>query len=184
MLYWGGRLLALWEAGKPHLMDEVSLATSRESDVGGVLKAGEPFSAHPRYDARTGRLVNFAYKPNPLTGTEVSFYEFDADFRPVDPDRPRLRHTLPGFVLMHDFVITENYYVVSAPPTKFSGGLDALLGRASAGARRGAGSAAGARPTPRGRCFGFAACSHERPPGRSPARPAAAPALAARSGMH
>ncbi|KAJ1616065.1 retinal pigment epithelial membrane protein-domain-containing protein, partial [Pavlovales sp. CCMP2436] len=83
VLWWGGRLLALWEGGRPHLMDPLSLATSRESDLAGLLKPGETFSAHPRFDRARKRLVNFAYSPNPLTGTKLTFFEFGENFRPV-----------------------------------------------------------------------------------------------------
>jgi len=134
VLWWGGRLLALWEGGRPHLMDPLSLATSRESDLAGLLKPGETFSAHPRFDRARKRLVNFAYSPNPLTGTKLTFFEFGENFRPVDIDKPRLERTIPGFLLVHDFAITANYYVVSAAPTNLGGNpIDLLLGKKAVG---------------------------------------------------
>lgn len=138
VLWWGGRLLALWEGGRPHLMDSLSLATSRESDLAGLLKPGDTFSAHPRRDVANNRLVNFAYMPNPLSGkTQLTFYEFGPDFRPINKERPRLLASVPGFCLVHDFALTANYYVVTQAPTSFGANpLDTLLGKKSLGAPR------------------------------------------------
>lgn len=159
VMYWGGRLLALWEAGKPHLMDEVpraqslpphfppladitpprlglqvSLATSRETDLGGVLKPGDQFSAHPRYDVARGRLVNFQYQPNPLLGTtKLTFWEFDRSFRPVNPEKPRMETSIKGFCLVHDIALTASYYVVTQAPTTLKNRLDLLTGSVAAG---------------------------------------------------
>ncbi|EFJ50758.1 hypothetical protein VOLCADRAFT_88605 [Volvox carteri f. nagariensis] len=47
VLPWGGQLYALWEAGLPYLMDPTSLATHRESRMGGQIRANT-FAAHYR----------------------------------------------------------------------------------------------------------------------------------------
>lgn len=144
VLWWGGRLLALWEGGRPHLLDSLSLATSRESDLAGLLKKGDTFSAHPRFDRARNRLVNFAYMPNPVSGqTQLTFFEFGPDFRPIDKEKPRLTVSIPGFCLVHDFALTANYYVVVQAPTSFSANpLDILLGKKSLGEGRAARGAA------------------------------------------
>lgn len=81
-LAWGGKLLALWEGGLPHQIDPLSLSTIGASEVGGVLEPpGSTFAAHPRLDPANDRVVNFSYKPNPVTGTKVTFWEFNSDFR-------------------------------------------------------------------------------------------------------
>ncbi|CAE8590294.1 unnamed protein product, partial [Polarella glacialis] len=56
VMHWGGRLLALWEGGKPTELDPLSLATIGESSLAGALRSEDNFTAHPRYDARTGRM--------------------------------------------------------------------------------------------------------------------------------
>ena len=55
VLWHGGRLLALWEGGRPHELDPLSLATWREWDIDGLLGRGptDSFAAHPRV-GRTG----------------------------------------------------------------------------------------------------------------------------------
>src|SRR5437867_7065325 len=56
---YGGRLLALWEGGRPWRLDPVTLDTVGEDDLGGVLGPRESLSAHPHLDPATGQLWNF-----------------------------------------------------------------------------------------------------------------------------
>mmetsp|Transcript_19254 Transcript_19254/g.47306 ORF Transcript_19254/g.47306 Transcript_19254/m.47306 type:complete len:366 (+) Transcript_19254:3-1100(+) len=80
-------------------------------------------------DVERKRFVNFGYKPNPLTGTSVSFYEFNDDFRPLNVERPVTQQiTMPGFAFVHDMALTRNFYIVTQPPLQFEGAMDALLG--------------------------------------------------------
>jgi all-trans-8'-apo-beta-carotenal 15,15'-oxygenase len=53
-----GRLLALYEAGRPFALDPASLATEGEEDFDGTLPRYATFSAHPHLDRRTGALVS------------------------------------------------------------------------------------------------------------------------------
>lgn len=116
VLYHAGRLLALYEGCRPHLIDPLSLATHHEWDVDGVVGSGmfAGFSAHPRAHP-DGSLSNFASAPNLLTGTTtVRFWDFN-------PNSYKLRapaqvHELPGYGLFHDFLVTENWYILLAPP--------------------------------------------------------------------
>ena len=114
VIYWGERLLALWEGGLPHRMEADSLRTLGEYTFRGLLKKGAQFSAHPRVDSKSGKLVNFAVNrvgQNSL----ISIYEFDKDLK-VEKER---EFQIPGFVFMHDFVVTEKYYIFNKAPIKF-----------------------------------------------------------------
>jgi len=51
VIYWGGKLLALWEAAQPHRLDPQTLETLGLDDLGGRLSPGQAFSAHPRIDS-------------------------------------------------------------------------------------------------------------------------------------
>ncbi|NJR70304.1 MAG: Apocarotenoid-15,15'-oxygenase [Synechococcales cyanobacterium CRU_2_2] len=126
--YWGDKLLALWEAAEPFRLDPKTLETLGPEYLDGLLKPGQAFSAHPRIDPgsrRTGgqpRLVNFGVQAG-LSST-ISIYEFEADGRLVQQQS----RTVPGFAFLHDFAITENYYVffqnpVSLNPIPFVLGL-------------------------------------------------------------
>ena len=116
VLYHAGRLLALYEGCRPHLLDPLSLATHHEWDVDGVVGSGvfDGFSAHPR--ARPdGGLCNFASAPNLLTGTTtVRFWEFHPGSYQLRA--PAQVHELPGYGLFHDFLVTESWYILLAPP--------------------------------------------------------------------
>lgn len=123
VVYWGEKLLALWENGLPHRLDPFTLDTMGLDKLCGkfrngitfttgvdfvdeVLRLGDSFTAHPYvYD---GRLIGFNYTPMSDGRTKLSFYEFDDRWNLVS----KAKATLPGFTFVHDFSITENYYVV------------------------------------------------------------------------
>ena len=44
LLAWGGKLLALFEAGQPHALNPKTLETLGLDDLGGLLRPGAPFS--------------------------------------------------------------------------------------------------------------------------------------------
>jgi all-trans-8'-apo-beta-carotenal 15,15'-oxygenase len=83
VLYWAGRLLTLFESTSPHKIEPDSLRTISKSTLGRILKPGQPFSAHPRVDANTGRLINFSSQPRGLSSTDLTVFEFDAQFNVV-----------------------------------------------------------------------------------------------------
>ena len=67
ILYWGDKLLALWEGGQPHRLNPQNLETIGIEDLDGILQPGQAFSAHPRIekgkDGKGDILVNFSVKP-------------------------------------------------------------------------------------------------------------------------
>ena len=54
-----GKLLALYEGGRPWQLDPDTLETVGEYDFDGELKGGYTYSAHPTWDPATGELFNF-----------------------------------------------------------------------------------------------------------------------------
>lgn len=104
---WGGRLLALWEGGLPHALDPETLETLGAESFGSSIDA--PFLAHVRIDHPRGRLVGLSPRPG-AKETKLSFYELDAEGRFYG----RRDLAIPGFTVIHDFAITERYYVVFA----------------------------------------------------------------------
>lgn len=61
VVYWGGKLLALWEGGLPHELDPRTLETLGPTTLGGTLPDKGPFAAHFKIaEGPEGRrLVNF-----------------------------------------------------------------------------------------------------------------------------
>jgi all-trans-8'-apo-beta-carotenal 15,15'-oxygenase len=81
IIYWGGKLLALWEAAQPHRLDPFSLETIGLEDWEGVLQNGDAFSAHPwinpccELDQGQPCLVNFSLKTG--ISSQITLFEFN-----------------------------------------------------------------------------------------------------------
>lgn len=132
ILYWGDKLLALWEAAEPHRLDPRTLETLGLDSLEGILQPGEAFAAHPRidpacqFDDGAPCLVNFAVKPG--LSTSITIYELN----PAGQLLRKQTHTVPGFAFMHDFAITPNYCIFFQAPISFNP-LPYLLGLRGAG---------------------------------------------------
>lgn len=132
VIYWGEKLLALWEAAEPHRLDPATLETIGIDYLDGLLQPGDSFAAHPRIDPACEMdngepcLVNFSIKAG-LSST-ITIYEF----APSGKLLRRHAHSVPGFAFMHDFAITPNYCVFFQAPISFNP-LPFLLGFRGAG---------------------------------------------------
>jgi all-trans-8'-apo-beta-carotenal 15,15'-oxygenase len=132
VIFWGGKLLALWEAAEPHRLDPQTLETLGIDYLGGTLKPGDAFSAHPRVDPACALdngapcLVNFSIKPG--LSTTITIYELDATGALVR----KHSHSVPGFAFIHDFAITPNYCIFFQNPVSFNP-LPVALGLKGAG---------------------------------------------------
>ena len=68
IIYWGDKLLALWEAAEPHRLDPQTLETIGIDYLDGILQPGDAFAAHPWIDPSCDLdngapcLVNFSIK--------------------------------------------------------------------------------------------------------------------------
>ena len=117
VVYWGGKLLALWEAAEPHRLDPNTLETIGIDYLDGLLKEGDPFAAHPKFDPDhkgEERMVNFSVKAG-LSST-ISLFEFSPDGTLAQQHK----HSVAGFAFMHDFAITPNYCVFVQNPVSFN----------------------------------------------------------------
>jgi all-trans-8'-apo-beta-carotenal 15,15'-oxygenase len=104
----GDQLLALWEAAEPHALDPDTLETRGLSLLDGVLKKGEAFSAHPRFDPGhhgAPRMVTFGVKAGPRS--TIRLMEFSSAGELLADSR----HSFKGFAFLHDFAITPNWAV-------------------------------------------------------------------------
>lgn len=120
VLYWGGKLLALWEAAEPHHLDPRSLETLGLEYFNGALSAGSAFGAHPWIDPSSAQaggapcLVNFSIKPG--LSTTITLYELNSQGTIVRQSA----HSTPGFAFIHDFAITPNYGIFFQNPVVFN----------------------------------------------------------------
>lgn len=132
VIYWGDKLLALWEAAEPHRLDPYSLETIGLDYLDGILEPGEAFGAHPwvdpscRLDSGAPCLVNFALKVG--LSTTITIYELS----PTGKLRRKHPHSIPGFAFIHDFAITPNYCILFHNPVTFNP-LPFILGLRGAG---------------------------------------------------
>lgn len=120
----GGKLLALWEGGPPHLLDPETLATLGTYDFDGVLIDPDPlmrrlrgrelpFSAHPKVDPSSGDLYNFGMvlgrKP------ELRLYRVQKNGQM----EPSIRVKLDALGFLHDFAWTPNWRIFLFGPLTF-----------------------------------------------------------------
>lgn len=113
----GDQLLALWEAAEPHALDPETLETRGLSRLGGLLKKGEAFSAHPRFDPGhhgAPRMVTFGVKTGPRS--TVRLMEFAVEDDPAKGLKAgdllsQRSDGFNGFAFLHDFAITPNWAV-------------------------------------------------------------------------
>ena len=108
----GGRLLALAECARPHVLDD-RLDTVGPCTFDGVLPDG--ICAHPKIDPATGEMLVFRYRRTPpfLAWTTIGR---DGTARPMTPvdgiERPSV---------IHDMAITRRYVVLVVAPLFFDG---------------------------------------------------------------
>jgi all-trans-8'-apo-beta-carotenal 15,15'-oxygenase len=120
VIYWGEKLLALWEAAEPHRLDPQTLETIGIDYLDGSLQPGAAFAAHPRidpaceFDPGESHLVNFAIKTG--LSTTITIYELNRAGKMVSQHA----HAIPGFGFMHDFAITPNYCIFFQAPMSFN----------------------------------------------------------------
>jgi all-trans-8'-apo-beta-carotenal 15,15'-oxygenase len=141
VISFGGKLLALFEAGLPHALDPVTLETIGEDTMGGTLKPGLPVkfgvgsflenyapnflggdahTAHPNICPKTGNLVgwHWAQQIPSENGMMVTMTEWSPEgFTPVASKS----YNLPGCELApHDMALTENYVILKVNALKMN----------------------------------------------------------------
>lgn len=123
----GGKLLALWEGGKPWELDPATLETVGEYRYEGGLRSGQPFSAHPRCDPRSDMLYNFGVFGVPKP--KLHFYTIDAQGDLIS----NISQYVGDYSMCHDFAITQRHAVfVLCPafmrsPFRFLFGLQSVF---------------------------------------------------------
>lgn len=108
-----GKLLALWEGGRPTRIHPDTLDTLGAHDFDGGLKWLGAFSAHPKWDFATGDMFNFGLAMFPTP--KLICYRVDRTGR-----LHRLGHVpLPRPMFNHDVGLTHHHMVFVIPPLVF-----------------------------------------------------------------
>ncbi len=108
---YAGALLAFGEQGLPWAMDPATLETRGPFTFDGQLNEITPFSAHPKFDHRTGEMFNFGVSFSPERPV-LNLFRFSPDRRLVY----RRRLPLPYPSSIHDFALSGAYAVVYVSP--------------------------------------------------------------------
>ncbi|MEN0060908.1 MAG: carotenoid oxygenase family protein [Myxococcota bacterium] len=121
VVWHAGRLLALWEGGLPYALDPVTLATRGPVDFDGALvnhaadrvaQPVHPLTAHPRTCPATGELHAFG-----ITFGMRSMLRIHRIGESGIEELRRLHLGSPS--LVHDFGLTEHYWVFVLPRGRF-----------------------------------------------------------------
>ncbi|MEZ5510070.1 MAG: carotenoid oxygenase family protein [Gammaproteobacteria bacterium] len=118
LIYHGGKLLALWEGGRPWQLDPATLDTIGEHDYNGKLGKFNAFSAHGKVNPRTGVYYNFGIRPSfTLTGAltgkgAIDLYKIAPSGHLVDKGS----FEVDFLSFCHDFALTEHYMVFFQSP--------------------------------------------------------------------
>ncbi|CAB9496898.1 Apocarotenoid-15,15'-oxygenase [Seminavis robusta] len=118
--YWGKRLITMWEGGLPYKLDGLALSTEGRSQLGGVLQETDPFGGKGVIDSKAQRALFYSVNQNPKS-SDVTLYEFNENFRPVQEKGGKVQTSFSGFAMISDFGVTENYAVFVQPNTVANG---------------------------------------------------------------
>jgi all-trans-8'-apo-beta-carotenal 15,15'-oxygenase len=117
-IYWGKRLLSMWEGGQPYKMDGLALSTEGRSQLGGVLKEKDPFGSKMVIDPVKNRAIMYRLREDSKS-SKVTLFEFNDKFRLVDEgevdEEGKSSVDLPGLAILNDMAVTENYAVFVQP---------------------------------------------------------------------
>lgn len=130
LVYHGGKLLALWEGGRPWRLDPVTLETLGEHDYDGQLGRFNAFSAHGKVNPRTGVYYNFGIRPSfsprgALTGKGA------IDLYRIAPSGHLLEKgafEVDFLSFCHDFALTEHYMIFFQSPIAMTSPVPWLAG--------------------------------------------------------
>lgn len=114
IIKWRDGLLGLSEGGLPTKINPKTFDFEGHENFGGVVPNYLTFTAHPRFDAKTGDMFAWGFekrppgtmhiiKANRATGKAETLYKM--------PQR--------GFNMVHDAMLTENYFVILILPTAY-----------------------------------------------------------------
>lgn len=105
----GGKLLALWEGGKPYQLHAQTLETIGAWDFEGQLDGA--MTAHPKIDPETGEMLMFGYS---LTVSSLVYHVVDARGALVRSDVI----DVPFPSMMHDFMATRDHVIFPVFPVR------------------------------------------------------------------
>lgn len=130
MAFHGGKLLALWEGGRPWRIDPATLDTIGEYDYEGKLGRFNAFSAHGTVNSRTGVYYNFGVRPQMTPGGALQG-KGAIDLYKIAPSGYLVQKgsvEVDYLSFCHDFALTDNYMIFFVAPIAMKSPLPWLAG--------------------------------------------------------
>ncbi|KAL2844127.1 carotenoid oxygenase [Aspergillus pseudoustus] len=111
IVHFNGQLLALKEDAPPYALDPLTLETKGLYDFDGQLPS-LTFTAHPKFDPKTGEMVCFGYEARGDGTPDVCYYSITPDGKFAET----VWLVAPVVAMIHDFAVTENWVVFPIIP--------------------------------------------------------------------
>lgn len=112
VILWRGKLLGLSEGGLPTIVNPENFDFEGYETFGGVVPDYLTFTAHPRFDAKTGDMFAWGFEKRPPGSLHIIRVENKTG-------KAETLYKMPqrGFNMVHDALLTENYFVIIFTPT-------------------------------------------------------------------
>lgn len=114
VIEWRGKLLGLSEGGLPSVINPETFDYEGETDFGGVVPQFLTFTAHPRFDAKTGDMFAYGFEKRPPGNAHI--YKIE---RASGAAKLLYKMPMDGFYMVHDSILTENYFILLIPPVQY-----------------------------------------------------------------
>ena len=111
---WRGKLLGLSEGGLPTVINAGTFDYEGLTDFGGVVPQFLTFTAHPRFDAKTGDMFAYGFEKRPPGSGHI--YQIE---RATGAAKLLYKMPMDGFYMVHDSILTENYFILLIPPVRY-----------------------------------------------------------------
>jgi len=114
VIEWNGKLLGLSETGLPTIINPATFDFEGHEDFQKGVPAYLTFTAHPRFDSKTGDMFAWGVERRPPGIVHVYHIERRTN-------KANLLYKLPlnGFFMAHDAMLTENYFLLVVPPMQY-----------------------------------------------------------------
>ncbi|XP_065661053.1 apocarotenoid-15,15'-oxygenase isoform X1 [Hydra vulgaris] len=110
-LYWGGKILTLYETSLPHCLDPYNLETLGLENLNNSLTLNCA-GAHFRIDPISMNLIMFGLRVNLENAASLEIYEFDKQWTLIN----KLNYKIPGLNYAHDFLLFPDYFLFHMTP--------------------------------------------------------------------
>ncbi|KAJ5152643.1 uncharacterized protein N7482_009121 [Penicillium canariense] len=111
VVFFNGQLLALKEDSPPYALDPTTLETKGLHTFGGLLSS-LTFTAHPKFDPKTGEMICFGYEAKGDGTPDICYY----NVTPAGEFSQTLWLVAPVVAMIHDFAVTDNWVLFPLIP--------------------------------------------------------------------